>query len=88
MIVNIETGNAPLNFAFSRSKRAALKKCKMLQNTNLAIKLHHCTLNEIKTLVFTLSNVLACVSICADQKQHSIQVLFNKIYWKYVPNVC
>ena len=44
----------------------------MLHYTTLSIKLHHCTLAEIKTHDFTLSDVLACVSIhCADQKQHS-----------------
>ena len=44
----------------------------MLPYTTLSIKLHHCTLSELKTQVFTMSDVLACVSIhCADQKQLS-----------------
>ena len=44
----------------------------MLHYTTLSIKLHHCTLSELKTQVFTLSEVPACVSNhWADQKQHS-----------------
>ena len=36
------------------------------------MKLHHCTLGEIRTQVFILSDVFACLSIlCADQKQRS-----------------
>ena len=61
-----------VNIAFSTSRNAALIDRKMLQYTTLSIKLHHCTLSELKTQVFTLSDVLACLSIlCADQKQHS-----------------
>ena len=72
MIVNIGTRVAPVNIAFSSSRNAALIERKMLQYTTLSIKLHHCTLSEIKTQLFTLSDVLVCVSIhCADQKQHS-----------------
>ena len=44
----------------------------MSQYTTLSKRLHHCTLSETKNRVFTLSEVLDCVSIhCADQKQHS-----------------
>ena len=51
----------------------------MLHYTTLSIKLHHCTLSEIKTQVFTLSDVLACVSIdCADPKQHSNRDFLTK----------
>ena len=51
----------------------------MLHCTTLSTKLHHCTLSEIKTQVFTLSDVLACVSIhCADQKPHSNRDFFKK----------
>ena len=51
----------------------------MLQNKKLSVKHNHCTLNEIKTQVLTLSDVLACVSIhCADQKQHSNQDVLTK----------
>ena len=51
----------------------------MLQNTSLSIKFYHCTLNELKTQVCTLSDVFALVSIhCADQKQHSIRVFSTK----------
>ena len=71
-MVNIGTGIAPVNVAFSSSRSAALTEHKMLQNKLLSIKLHHCILSKIKTQVFTVSGVLACVSIlCAEQKQHS-----------------
>ena len=72
MMVNNGTKIAPVNTAFASSRNAALIKRKMLHYTTLPIKFHHCTLSELKTQVFTLSDVLACVSIpCADQKQHS-----------------
>ena len=71
-MVNFETRVAPMNIAFSSSKNAALIESKMLQYTTLSIKLHHCTLSERKTPVFTLSDVFACISIhCVYQKQHS-----------------
>ena len=51
----------------------------MLHYTTLSIKLHHCTLSELKTQGFTLSDVLACVSIhCADQRQHSVLDFLTK----------
>ena len=72
MMVNIGTRIAPVNIAFSSSKNAGLIECKVLQYTTLCIKFHHYTLSEIKTPVFTLSDIIACVSIqCVDQKQHS-----------------
>ena len=72
MMVNIGTGAAPVNIAFSSSRNAALIERKKLHYTTLPIKLHRCRMRETKTQVFTLSDVLACVSIhCADQKQHS-----------------
>ena len=72
MMVNNGTRVAPVNIAFSSSKNAALIERKMLHYTTLYIKFHHCTLSELKTQIFTLPDVLACVSIhCADQKQHS-----------------
>ena len=72
MMVNIGTGIAPVSIAYSSSRKAALIERKMLHYTTISIKLHHCTLSEIKTQVFTFSEVLACVSIhCVDQKQHS-----------------
>ena len=72
MVVNIGTGVAPVNTGFSSSRSAALIEGKMLQNTKLSIKLHDCTLSEMKTQVSTLSDVLACVpKHCADRKQHS-----------------
>ena len=71
MMVNIGTKIAPVNIAFSSSRNSALIERKMLHYT-LTIKLHRCTMSEIKTHVFTLSDVHACVSIhCEDQKQHS-----------------
>ena len=72
MMVNIGTKIAPVTTAFSSSRNASLFERKMLHYTTLSIKFHHCALSEMKTQIFTLSNVLACVSIhCADQKQHS-----------------
>ena len=72
MMVNIGTKVAPLYIVFSSSKNAAIFECMMLQYKTLSIKLPHCTLSEMKTPVFTLSDVLACVSIhCVDQKQRS-----------------
>ena len=79
MIVNIGTRVAPVNNAFFISRNAALIERKMLQNTTLSKKFYHCTLSEIKTQVFTLSDVLALVSThCADQKQHSIRDFLTK----------
>ena len=78
-MVNIGTRIAPVNIAFSSSRSAALIERKMLQNTTLSIKFYHCTLSEITTRVFTLSDVLACVSIhSADQKQHSNRDFLTK----------
>ena len=79
MIVNIGTRVAPVNNAFFISRNAALIERKMLQNTTLSKKFYHCTLSEIKTQFFTLSDVLALVPIhCADQKQPSIRDFLTK----------
>ena len=79
MIVDIGTRVAPVNIAFSSSRNATLIERKMLQYTTLSIKLHHCTLSEIKTQIFTMSDVLACVSVhCADERQHSIPNFLTK----------
>ena len=73
MRVNIGSKVAPVNIAFSSSRNAALIENQIMQYTTLFIKLHHCTLIDIKTQNFTMSDVLACVSVhCADQRQHSI----------------
>ena len=81
MMLNIGTKIAPVNIAFFSSRNAALIERKILNYTTLSIKLHHCTLIELKTQVFTLSDVLACLSIhCADQKQHSNPDFLKKIY--------
>ena len=80
MIVNMRTAVATVNIAFSSSRNAALIERKMLQYTTLSKKLYHCTLSELKTQLFTLSDVLACFSIhCADQKQHSNPDLFKNL---------
>ena len=71
-MVNIGTRIAPVNIAFSSSRKVALIERKTLQYTSLSMKYHHCTLSEIKTQISTMSDVLACVSVhCVDQKQHS-----------------
>ena len=78
-MVNIVTRVAPVNIAFSSSRNAALIERKMLHYTTLSMRLHHCTLSEIKTQSFTMSDVLACVSLhCADQRQHSIPDFLTK----------
>ena len=72
MMVNIGRRVAPVSIPFYSSRNAALIELKLLYYRTLSIKLHHCELSEVKTQVFTLSDVLACVSIhCADPKQHS-----------------
>ena len=81
MIVNIGTRVAPVKIAFCSSKISALIERKLLQYTTLSIKLHHCTLSEIKPQTFTMSDVLACVSVhCADQRQHSIPDFLTKSF--------
>ena len=80
MMLNIRTRVAMVNIAFSSSRNAALTERKKLQYTTLFIKLHRCTLSELKTKFFTLSNVLSGLSThCADQKQHSNPFLLTKI---------
>ena len=72
MMANNGTKIAPVNIAFSCSRNAALIERKTLHYTTLSKKLHHCTLSEIKTQIFTMSDVLACVSVhCADQRKHT-----------------
>ena len=82
-MVTTGTGVAPVNIAFSSSRNSALIERKMLHYKTLSIKLHHSTLSEIKTQVFTLSDVLPCVSIhCADQKQPSKRNFLSKSFDK------
>ena len=72
MMVNMRTANATVYIAFSSSRKVALIERIMLQYTSLSMKYHHCTLSEIKTQIFTMSGVLACVSVhCVDEKKHS-----------------
>ena len=79
MVVNIGTRVAPVNIAFSSSRNAALIERKMVQYTTLSIKLHQCTVSEKKPTFFTMSDVLACVSVhCADQRQHSVPDFLTK----------
>ena len=81
MMVNMGTRVPPVNIAFSSSRKAALVERKLLQYTTLSIKLHHCTLSEIKTQIFTITDVLACVSVhCADQRQHSTPDVLTKSF--------
>ena len=63
MMVNDGTKAAPMKITFSRSRNAALVERKMLQYIILCTKYHHYTLSEIKTQVFTKSEVLDCVSV-------------------------
>ena len=64
MIVNIGTRVAPVKIAFSSSRNAALNERKKLHYTTLSIKFDHCTFSEKnETQNFTLSDVLACLSI-------------------------
>ena len=81
MIVNIGTRVAPVNIAFSSSRNAALIERKMLHYTTLSTKFHHCTLSEMKTQIFTMSDVLA------DQRQHSIPD-FLTIYFDNTLQTC
>ena len=70
-MANIGTRVATVNIALSTSTNAALIERNMLQYTILSTKLHHRILNEPKLNVFTLSDVLSCLSIhCADRKWH------------------
>ena len=70
-MVNIGTRVTTLHIVFYTSKNAVPIERKMLQDTILSIKLHHCTWSELETHAFTLPIVLACLSMnCADQKQH------------------
>ena len=79
MIVNNGTGVAPVNLAFSSSRCAALIERKITQYTKLSITPHHCALSVIKTQVFKLLDVFACLSKhCADRKQHSNPGLSTK----------
>ena len=86
-MVNIGTAVAPVNIAFSSSRSVALFERKMLQNTTISIKRHHYTFSK-KTQIFTLPDVLACVSVhCADQRQHSIPDFLTK-YFDYTLQTC
>ena len=71
MMVNIGTGVAPVNISLSSSRSAALIERKMLQKHNIVYKTLSLYIERKEIQVFTLSDVLACLSIhCADQNQH------------------
>ena len=71
-MISIGTRVLTVNIAFSTPRNAALIESKMLQYTTISLKLHHCTLSELKTQVFTLSDVIACLSIhSTNHKQQS-----------------
>ena len=71
MMINIGAAVPPVNIAFSRSRRTALIESKMLHYTSLSMKLHHCTMSEIKTQVYTLSDVLVVSQYIARIKNNS-----------------
>ena len=58
MMVNIARIVAAVNIAFSTSRSAALLERIVLQYTTLSKRLYNRTLSEIKTQVFTLSDIL------------------------------
>ena len=53
-MVNIGTGVAPVNIAFSSSRSVAFSERKMLQNTVLSIKLYQYTFSKIKKPTFSI----------------------------------
>ena len=68
-MVNIGTRIATVNIAFSALTKSASIERKILQYTTLSKKLYRCTLSELETYVFTLSDDLVCLSIsCAHLK--------------------
>ena len=76
---NIGTRVALVNIAFASPRNASLIERKVLQYTTLYSKNHQYTLSEIKTQLFTMSDVHTCVSVpCADQRQHSIPDFLKK----------
>ena len=79
MIVNIGTRVETVNIALFTSRNATLIERKMLQYATICKRIHNCTRSELKTQVFTLSDVFVCLSIhCASQKQHSNHDLLTK----------
>ena len=81
MMVNIGTAVAPVNIAFSSSRSTALYEGKILHYTTVSMKIHYCTLSEIKTQVYTLSDVLAlCLITLRGPKTTLKPRLLNKIF--------
>ena len=81
MMVNIGTKIAPVNVAFSSSRNAALIERKMLHYTTLSIKLHHCTLSEIKTPSFyNVRRSWLCLNTLRGSETTLNPGLFNKIH--------
>ena len=54
MMVNIGIRDATMNIAFASSRNTALIERKIMQHTTISMKLHHCTLGEIKTKNFSV----------------------------------
>ena len=79
-MVNIGTRVAPVNNAFSSSRNASLIERKMLQYTTLSIKLHHCTLSELKTRFYIVRRSCLCLSLLRGSETTLNPGLFNKIY--------
>ena len=80
MMVNIGTGVAPVNNAFSSSKNAALIERKMLHYTTLSIRLHHCTLSEKKPSFYIVRRPCLCLNTLRGSETTLKPGLFNKIF--------
>ena len=80
MIVNIGTGVAPLNIAFSSSRSTASMERKMSQNTTLSIKLHHCTLTEKKPSFYIVRRPCSGLNTLRGSETPLKPGFFNKIY--------
>ena len=80
MILNIGTRVAKVNIAFSPSRNAASIELEKLQCTTLSIKLHHCTLRQLKNPSFYIIRRL-CLSLdtLSGSETTLKPGLFNKI---------
>ena len=79
-MVKIGTRVALGNIFFS-SRNAALIERKVLQYTTMSIKLHHCTLSEIKTPSFYIvRRSCLCLNTMRGSETTLEPGLFNKIF--------
>ena len=70
MMANTRTRVATVDTAFSSSKNVALIECKMLQCTTFSIKTPPMYIQRNKNSSFSLSDIIACLSILwVDQKK-------------------